>query len=250
MGHFLVEGSKGRALLWALKKLPGEMCTISEKEYHFFDKWVGLLWECWQAGEPAISYLAAEYCRNVPSWDYLSTEWPDEIECGPHSAERLYQGAVEAGSGLAKLWLAYCYEEGRCGLERRPDEASRLMESVSGTVDSLFMPELYFLYAELGNLYGEVEKAFYECLDHGGEPQPDPGYYELNDRSIELYSDMVFLGLRNVPRHERTSPSDYYSLSSSEWSRELDAVNFQKSREKNKWEEWCLQHGYITINRT
>ena len=222
-GHpSLSEGRCGQRLLQALQKLARDMRELPDEypDYHeVFSDWQKWLYAGWKAGEPMTAYLAAEYCRLSPDYDLVFDSQDDSLTGGPASAERLYLDAARQGSSLARLWLAYCYEEGRGGLNKKPEAAAGLLLPLSGPVDSLFPRELSFLYDELNELYSLAERALYLF-----DQYRDPCFSTLNDRSALLYGYMVLLGLRNVPRHERKNALDVYNPNI-EWNPAYDALN-------------------------
>lgn len=181
-----------------------------------------------------VSYLAAEYCRHSPEYDVV---FDNTLTGGPTSAEKIYLDAAKQGCDLAHLWLAYCYEEGRCGLVKKPEFFASHLSQVSNQRDGLFsMDDLAFLYDALDTLYDLTEQALYLW-----DQYRDPCFSTLNDRSALLYGYMVMLGLRNVPRHERKSPLDVYNPRI-EWNPAYDELNAKNSQEKADWEAWCKQH--------
>lgn len=211
-----------------------------------FYRWEASLWAGWRDGEPMATYLAAEYCRLAGEIESvsLSEYWPEALADGPNCAERLYLEAAERGCDLARLWLAYCYEEGRWGFAKRPEAAARLLPEVSGPLETVEVPGLSFLYEALEELYDAAERALYEWTDHGGEPQPDPDFPHLNERSMLLYKTMVALGLRDAPRHVPKGPLDYYSVEH-DWDPSYDKLNALSTLQKDDWARWCRQKGFL-----
>ena len=238
----LSHGQYGRQLLEALHTLVRNMRELPN-EYRdsnaiFFD-WQQLMHAGARAHEPVLMYLMAEYCRLTPLYDIVLVNEPVAFDPGPENAEKLYLDAAEKGCDLARLWLAYCYEEGRGGLRKEPGLSEGLLSKVIGPVDCLFPQELSFLYDELEKLYDIAEEALFLWEDY-----TDPDFTSLNDRSILLYSEMVLLGLRDVPLHGSKRAMDCYNPEY-DWDSSYDEVNERSSMEKADWEAWCRQKGFL-----
>ncbi|MBR1586273.1 MAG: hypothetical protein IJ662_12080 [Clostridia bacterium] len=239
----LKNGPYGRQLIEALQLLIRNMQELPDAyaSYHeVFSDWQKQLYAGWKAKEPTLMYLTAEYCRLTPDFGpVFDLEAEDVPQAGPEEAEKIYLAAAEQGCDLARLWLAYCYEEGRCGLRKEPQLSMQFQTAVTHPVDRLFPHELSFLYEELEQLYDVAEHALYLW-----DAYQNPDFSSINDRSMLLYSYMILLGLRDVPRHERRSALDVYNPAI-EWRSPYDSLNAQNSREKQSWEAWCAERGFL-----
>ena len=233
----------GARLIEALRLLTRDMRELPDEydPYHdvFFD-WQRQLYAGWKAKEPLPMYLLAEYCRLTPDAEpVLALDAEDVPPSGLDAAEQIYLDAAEQGCDLARLWLAYCYEEGRCGFRKEPKLSLRLQAEGCRPVDGLFPDELAFLYEELEDLYRDAEQALYLW-----DADQNPGFAALNERGMLFYGFLVLLGLPDVPRHERKSPLEVYNPAI-EWKSPYDSLNRQSSRQKRDWDAWCREKGLL-----
>lgn len=233
----LRDGEWGRKLLEELKKISDEILNDpfrskidTDERYMIISD---ILYHGYVNGEPDMIYLCAEYLRILPA-EYREKGRLEELnELCEGCVEMLYLDAAEAGSDLARAWLAYSYEMGMNGIERDPLKGAMLMAGMKEPLKSTELTELLFLQDELDKIYKAVDKAYGMFFEN--DLDYCPAIY-LNNRSARFYRLVVGLGVMNVRTHE-TCRSTFFNKEV-DWDDTYDQFNKKSSSQKSMWRRW------------
>lgn len=242
---FIAQGEYGRKFIESIHREIERIKTEKHKieKYKYINKWgiedvsyidvscrdlfvepLEFLFKGASNKEPAMMYLAAEFCYNLYirqglfgslwysySYELRNDLWKlirSDFDCldmfkkcdwdfediEDYNLCDMFVEAAECGSPHAQWWCAYCMEHGINGFIEDPEDSRKMIENINTPIETLDFNELYFLKEEFSEL-----NFIHTCADTSGFPEDyNPGSNALSRRTGVFAAFVASLGLSHL----------------------------------------------------